>query len=184
MLLRRLLLSCLFVATPALAASQGDWFASLYTGDGVELRSDERIFTLFALFNALGFDQGPQTRTEPVPKIVYHPVRQLVRGRVIGGEASVRETADAFFDKHQASLRRYLAWAVQAGQPPFKDGPKAKDLQELKGFEQVLAKAWTGWKLEELFGQVQPDYRKAIKAYLPVIDGPLAKARKVLGTPD
>lgn len=181
---RRLVVAALLVCAPAFAGTQGDWFASLYTGDGVELRNDERIFTLFSIFNALGFDQGPQTRTDPVPKIVYHPVRQIVRGRVIGGDPAVREAADAYFDKHQASLRKYLSWTVQAGQPPFKEGAKAKDLQELKGFEQVLAKAWTGWKLDEVFAQVQGDYRKALKTYLTAIDAPLAKTRKVLGTPE
>ena len=58
----RLLALLVLIATPAFAASKGDWFASLYTGDGVELRNDERIFTLFAIFNAMGFDEGPVTR--------------------------------------------------------------------------------------------------------------------------
>jgi hypothetical protein len=172
------------LALPARAGSQGDWFASLYTGEGVELRNDERIFALFAVLNAVGFDQGPVTRKEPVPKVGYHPVRQQVRARVIGGDPEVRKAADAFFDTHQAALRKYLAWAVQADSPPFAAGAKSKDLAELKGFEQVLAKAWTGWKLEELLGQVQPEYRRSLKGYLAVIDGPLGKARATLKTPE
>lgn len=183
-LMTRLLALLALLSTPALAASQGDWFASLYTGDGVELRNDERVFTLFAIFNALGFDQGPVTRKEPVPKVIYHPVRQQVRGRVIGGDPEVRKAADAFFDAHPANLRKYLTYAVQADQPPFAAGAKAKELQELKGLEQVLAKAWAGWKLEELMGQVQQEYRKSLKAYLTVIDGPLAKARATLKVPE
>ncbi len=168
----------------AYAASQGDWFASLYTGEGVELRNDERVFALFAIFNALGFDQGPVTRKEPISKVVYHPVRQLVRGRVIGGDPEVRKAADAFFDAHQVPLRRYLSYVVQSGSPPFSAGAKAKDLQDLKGLEGVLARAWTGWKLDEVSGQVQAEYRKALKGYLPVIDGPVSKARAVLKTPE
>ncbi len=174
----------LLTAVPALAASQGDWFASLYTGEGTELRADERIFTLFAVLNAAGFDQGPVTRQEPVPKVTYHPVRQQVRARVIGGDPEVKKVADEYFDKHAFPLRRYLAWAAQAGQPPFKDGAKAKELQDLKGFEAVLAKAWTGWKLEELMGTVQPEYRRVLKSYLSAIDAPLTKARATLKVPD
>lgn len=166
----------------ALAASQGDWFASLYTGDGVELRNDERVFTLFAIFNALGFDQGPVTRKEPVAKVVYHPVRQQVRARVLGAEPEVRKAADAFFDAHPASLQKYLTWVVHGDAPPFVSGPKAKELAELKGFEQVMARAWAGWKLDELSAQVQAEYRKTLKSYLPVIDGPLTRARGLLKT--
>lgn len=182
--MRALLIGLVVLATPAFAGSQGDWFASLYTGEGVELRNDERIFALFAIFNALGFDAGPVTRKDPIPKVVYHPVRQAVRGRVIGGDADVRKAADAFFDAHQVALRKYLSYVVGTSQPPFASGSKAKDLQELKGLEMVLQKSWTGWKLDELFGQVQGDYRKALKAYLPVLDGPLTRARATLKTPD
>ncbi len=52
------LLSAPAPAAPAASASSavsaGDWFASLYTGEGIELRADERVFALFALFNATG----------------------------------------------------------------------------------------------------------------------------------
>lgn len=172
------------VSTTALASTQGDWFASLYSGDGVELRNDERVFALFAVLNASGFDEGPVTRKEPVPKVTYHPVRQLVRSRVIGGDAEVKKGADAFFDAHPQSLRKYLTYALHSAQPPFASGAKAKDLAELKGFEQVLARAWTGWKLDEVMAGVQQDYRQALKVYLPVIDGPLAKARATLKIPE
>src|SRR5687767_3412176 len=131
-------------AAPAPAPVQGDWFASLYTGEGIELRADERVFALFAMLNAVGYDQGPITRKEPVPKALYHPVRQQVRQRVIGGDADVRKAADAFLDAHPVALRRYLTYAVSAAPPPFSTGAKAKDLQDLKGLEGVLQKAWSG----------------------------------------
>ena len=180
----RLLALLVLVATPAFAGSKGDWFASLYTGEGVELRNDERVFTLFAIFNAMGFDQGPVTRKDPIPKVIYHPVRQQVRGRVIGADPEVRKAADAFFDAHPAMLRRYLSYAVASDQPPFAAGAKAKELQELKGLEQLLAKAWTGWKLEELMGAVQGDYRKVLKSYLSGTDFPIARARALLKVPE
>lgn len=162
------------------AAAQGDWFASLYTGEGIELRADERVFALFSLLNAVGYDAGPITRKEPVPKVQYHPVRQQVRSRVIGGGEDVRKAADAFLDAHPVALRRYLAYAVSASPPPFANGAKAKDLQDLKGLEAVLAKAWTGWKLDELMGTVQGEYRKVLKSYLTAIDAPMLKARDIM----
>ncbi len=182
--MRSFLTLALALATPSFAASQGDWFASLYTGEGVELRADERVFALFALFNAAGYDVGPVSRKDPVPKVKYHPVRSLVRAKVIGGDPSVKQAADDFFDKHPASMRQYLAYAVNGAPPPFSSGPKAKELADLKGFEQVLAKAWSAWKLDEVMAAVQGDYRKALKAYLTAIDGPLAKERAILKVPD
>ena len=180
----RLFALLVILASPALAGSKGDWFASLYTGEGVELRNDERVFALFAVFNAMGFDQGPVTRRDPIPKVTYHPVRQQVRGRVIGGDPEVRKAADAFFDAHPTGLRRYLSYVVGSDQPPFAAGAKAKDLQELKGLEQLLARAWAGWKLEELMGTVQGDYRKVLKSYLTGTDFPLGRARALLKVPE
>ncbi len=180
----RLLALLVLVGSPSFAGSKGDWFASLYTGDGVELRNDERVFTLFALFNAMGFDQGPVTRRDPIPKVIYHPVRQQVRGRVIGGDPEVRKAADAFFDAHPTVMRRYLSYALGSDQPPFAAGPKSKDLQELKGLEQLLAKAWVGWKLEELMGSVQGEYRTVLKSYLTGTDFPIARARALLKVPE
>ena len=117
------------LATPVWAAGpQGDWFASLYTGEGIELRNDERVFTLFSVLNATGFDQGPVTRREPVPKIIYHPVRQAVRARVLGGDPEVRKAAEAFFDAHPVSLQRYLALASTASSPLTSARPLAPSL--------------------------------------------------------
>jgi hypothetical protein len=169
-------------APQALAGTEGDWFASLYTGEGTELRADERVFALYAIFNATGYDVGPVTRKDPVPKVAYHPVRQTVRARVLGGDPEVRKAAESFFDTHQQPMRQYLAWAAVTPPPPFASGPKStdKEIAALKGFDQVLAKAWNGWKLGEVMGQVQSDYRKALKTYLTAIDGPLGKAQKTL----
>ncbi|MBL8953734.1 MAG: hypothetical protein JNK82_23365 [Myxococcaceae bacterium] len=171
-------------AAPAAAHQQGDWFASLYTGEGIELRADERVFALFAMLNAVGYDGGPITRKEPVPKVLYHPVRQQVRQRVIGGDAEVKKVADAFLDAHPVALRRYLAYAASAAPPPFSTGATAKDLQDLKGLEAVLARAWSGWKLDELMGTVQGEYRKVLKSYLSAIDTPMQKARDLLKVPE
>ena len=174
----------LFAAPVVAAGTQGDWFASLYTGEGIELRNDERVFALFSVLNATGFDQGPVTRREPVPKVSYHPVRQAVRARVLGGDPEVRKAADAFFDAHPVSLQRYLAYALGSGPPPFKEGSKNKDLADMKGLEAVLSKAWAGWKLDDLMGQIQQEYRRSLKAYLTVVDQPLIKARAALKLPE
>jgi hypothetical protein len=103
---------------------------------------------------------------------------------VIGGDAEVRKAADAFFDAHPTAIRKYLSYVVASDTPPFATGAKAKELQELKGLEQLLAKAWAGWKLDELMGTVQGEYRKVLKSYLAGTDFPISRARTLLKVPE
>ncbi|MGQ0504739.1 MAG: hypothetical protein ACT4TC_05415 [Myxococcaceae bacterium] len=176
----------LLVSAPVLAApaADSDWFASLYTGDGAELRADERVFTLYALLNAMGYDDAPISRQNPLPKRAFHPVRTLVRQKVLATPPELRKQADAFFDSHPAPLGRYLAYTVHSAAPPFASGAKAKELADLKGFETLLANVYTQWSLQDLMGQVQSEYRKGLKGYLTAIDAPLTKARKLLKVPE
>lgn len=179
LMIRVLVLQGLF-AQSALAATEGDWFASLYTSGGVELRPDNGVFTLFSVFNAVGLDHGAIVRSNPVPKTSYPKVRELVRSRVLGVEAEVRRAADAFLDAHQIPLDRYLAYALSIDAPSF-DHPPASG--ELKGLDQLLRQAWTGWRLEELVSDAQAAQRQALKAWLPVLDEPLGRAKEALRSP-
>jgi len=172
---------CVLASAPARA--EADWFASLYTGDGIELRADERVFTLYALLNSMGYDAGPVTRQYPLPKVTLHPVRASVRAKLLAADPEVRRLADSYFDAHPQPIGHYLAYALNSASPPFATGAKAKELADLKGLEGLLAKAYASWKLDELMGQVQGEYRKALKGYLTVLDGPVAKARKLLKIP-
>jgi hypothetical protein len=168
------------VAMCSTAHAEGDWFASLYTGDGVELRADERVFALYTVLNALGYDKAPVSRQNPIPKYAFHPVRQEVRLKVGALDPVVRKQADAFLDAHPQPLQRYLGYALALGPPPFDQPPKSKEWNELKGFDAVLRNAYGTWNLPELLAQEQGEYRKALRAYLPAIDGPMGKLRKML----
>lgn len=173
-----------FFLLASTARAEKDWFASLYTGDGIELRADERVFALYALFNAMGYDDAPLARQDPIPKRKFHPVREQVRSKVLAIDPELRKQVDAFFDAHPQPLGRYLAYAASSAPPPFSTGAKAKELSDLKGLEGLLAKAWTGMKLSELMGGVQAEYRKGLKGYLTAVDEPMAKARKMLRVPE
>lgn len=170
------------LAAPAFA--EADWFASLYTGEGVELRADERVFTLYALLNAMGYDEAPVVRKDPLPKYYFHPVRQQVRTKLLAADPAIRQQADLFFDGHAKPLQQYLAYTVQSAPPPFQTGAKAKELQDLKGLEGLLRAVHSQWNVPELLASVQGEYRKALKPYLTSIDGPLTKLKKVLRVPD
>ena len=182
MVSRLSLLASLLLSAPALAES--DWFASLYTGEGVELRADERVFTLFSLLNATGFDDAPVTRQYPVPRRVFHPVRQQLRARVLSGEGTLRDQGQVFFDAHPVPLERYLAYTLQSASPPFSSGAKAKDLQDLKGLEGVLKSVHAGWSLQDALAQAQGEYRRALRPYLATLDEPLLKLRATLKVPE
>lgn len=180
--MRALAVLCLLFAVPARA--EGDWFASLYTGDGLELRADERVFALYALLNAMGYDEAPVARSQPVPKRLFHPVRREVRLRLAALDSEVRKQADTFFDAHPKPLPRYLAYTLSGSPPPFVQGPSSRELAELKGLEGLLAKAYSSWKLDELLASVQSEYRKGLLSYLGALDGPMARARKLLRVPE
>jgi hypothetical protein len=169
---------------PASAAGTGgDWFASVRTEGGLEVRADARVFTLFALLNAMGYDAAPLARREPLPAPRFHPVRQRVRERLAAAPAEVRQAADAFFDAHPVPLDRYLAFTVQAGEPPFEQGPKGPEGRELAGLEGLLRAAHTRWGLGELLAAELPEYRRAARGYLPVLDIPFQRARQLLKGP-
>ena len=171
-------------ATSAFAADgESDWFASLYTGEGIELRADERVFTLYALLNAMGYDEGPVAREFPLPRYQFHPVRQQVRTKLLSAPPDVRDQANAFFDSHAKPVEHYLRYALHSAPPPFTSGAKAKELQDLKGLEGLLKATWTQWKLDDLMAQVQGEYRKGLKAWLVAVDEPMLKARKLLSVP-
>jgi hypothetical protein len=172
------------VAICSTARAEGDWFASLYTGDGVELRADERVFALYTVLNALGYDKAPVSRQNPIPKYAFHPVRQEVRLKVGALDPAVRKQADAFLDGHPQPLQRYLGYALALGPPPFDQAPKAREWSELKGFDAVIRNAYSTWNLPELLAQEQGEYRKALRGYLPAIDAPIAKLRKMLRVGD
>jgi hypothetical protein len=164
--------------------ARSDWFASLYTGEGTELRADERVFTLYALLNAMGYDEAPVAREFPLKRHQFHPVRQQVRARLLTSAPELRDQANAFFDAHPRPIERYLQYTVNSAPPPFSTGAKAKDLQDLKGLETLLRNVYTGWKLDELMGDVQGEYRKGLRAWLTVIDEPMQRARKLLAVPE
>jgi hypothetical protein len=174
----RLLTACVLLSTaPALA---GDWYASLYTPQGLELRSDERVFTLFSLLNAEGYDAAPLARTEPVPRPRFHPVRSAVRVKAATTSPELRAKVTAFMDAHPQSIERYLAYTLHTEAPGFSAAPKGKEFKDLAGLESLLAEAWNGWKLDGQLGAAEDEFRAALRGYLPALDAPFERARKLL----
>jgi len=167
------------------AAQAEDWANSLYSEGGIELRADERVFTLFAALNEMGLDDAPVSRKDPIPKREYDPVRQQVRDAV-NLDPALRAKFEAFFDAHPAPLRTYTAYVLSLGDAPGFAAPEkpAKELAQLAGFEKLLAEFYAQHGIQKLFDAVQPQHREALKRYQPVVDKPIAAAREILKAPE
>jgi hypothetical protein len=163
-----------------LAHAESDWFASMYSPGGVEFRDDSRVFSLFALFNRAGYDAGPLRREHPVPSYRYTPARVHVREALAGAEPSVLQRAQAFFDAHPLPLERYLALAVRMED----EDEVPAEMRELEGLETLLDQVETRWPVPALQAETFDDYRAAMRAYLPVVDAPLQRARQLLQAPE
>jgi hypothetical protein len=172
------------MGTPAVAQPVNDWFASLYTPEGVELRADQRIFDLYAVFNAMGYDEAPVSRRDPVPKREFNPVRQQVRMAAAAGlDEALRQKIDAFFDSHPVPAAKYVAYTLRLSAAP-NFTPTADAGRDLAGLEGLLSAADAKLKLSDAFEKTQGDQRSMLKSYLKDIDGPLAAARKLLKLKD
>jgi hypothetical protein len=180
-------LSLALLASPCVGADGSDWFASVYTGDGVEIRQDEGVFTLFAMLNSAGFDSGQVTRALPFPKVEFGPVRNRVRAVVLGGDSETRKMVEVFLDAHPVELNRYLSHVLQ-GAAPLTASEKlqrlaANSASDLKGLDVVLQQVSTTFNIPTLLAASQSDFRSAAKAYLPLLDALLSKSRKLIRSP-
>lgn len=162
------------------ARAEADWFASIYTPGGIELRADGRVFSLFALLNRTGYDAGPLRREHPVPVYRYSPARTRVREALAGANPSVLQRAQTFFDAHPLPLERYLAVAVRLED----DAPIPAELRELEGLETLLDHVEARWPVAALRAETFDDYRAAMRASLAVVDRPLQRAQRLLRVPE
>ncbi|MBN1206834.1 MAG: hypothetical protein JXB05_18265 [Myxococcaceae bacterium] len=174
------LLAVLLVFGAPLAHAETDWFASVYSPAGTEIRADARVFTLFALLNRAGYDDGPLRREHPIPAYRYPPARVRVREALASADPSVLQRAQAFFDAHPVPLERYLALAVLLDE----EEELPRELRHLGGLEPLLDRAEEKWPLLVLREETFDDYRAAMRSYLAAVDAPLQRARRLLRLPE
>ncbi|WP_224249821.1 hypothetical protein [Hyalangium gracile] len=163
-----------------LARAETDWFASVYTPAGVEVRADARVFALFCLLNRAGYDAGPLRREHPVPAYRYPPARVRVREALASADPAVLQRAQAFFDAHPLPLERYLALTVRIEDET--DIPA--EFRELEGLETLLDLVEERWPLPVLRTETFDDYRSVMRSYLAVLDAPLQRASRLLRLPE
>jgi hypothetical protein len=169
------------MARPARAASDHDFYLSLLGDSGVEVFSDERLYALFAAFNALGYDQGPAVRKEPIPRASFTPLRVATRAQIQMSVALQKRFQD-FFDAHPSSRDAYIGYVLTLGPAPAftptsSGSPKGKSLA---GFEKLLAAHETEAHVAQVYQSLTPQLRGALKSALAELDSPCRAADKFL----
>jgi len=165
---------------PGVASAQ-DWANSVYSEGGVELRIDERIFTLYAALNELGLDDAPVGRRDPLPKREFDPVRRAVRDSIVM-TPDLRARFEAFFDQHPLPLRSYVAYTLSLGDAPgFKAAAKAPaGAESLKGFEALLGEFYGAGRIKEILGKLTDGQREVLKRFRTGVDAPISEIRQAL----
>jgi hypothetical protein len=174
------LLAVLLALGPSSAQAEPDWFSRIYTPRGTELRADSRVFTLFALLNRAGYDEGPVRRQHPVPAYRYSPARARVREALAGADPTVLQRAQAFFDAHPLPLERYVALAILLED----DTPVPAELRELEGLEALLDQVEEHWPVASLRAETFDHFRAEMHSYLAVVDAPTQRAQHLLRMPE
>jgi hypothetical protein len=104
---RGLLVAIAMVAAPATAQWSS---AAVVTEDGVELSVDARVFALFAVLNALGYDDDTVTGPPPLSQPQYAAARSKLRSSL--GRIEVKDLK-ALVDKNPAPVRDYVAAVLE-----------------------------------------------------------------------
>ncbi len=169
------------VARPALAAPDHDFYLSLLGESGIELFSDERLYALFAAFNALGYDNGPVVRKDPIPRASFSPLRVASRAQ-IQMSVTLQKRFQDFFDAHPMSRDAYVAYALSLGPAPAftPAGGSAPKGKSLAGFEKLLAAHEGEAHVAEVYESLTPQLRDLLKAALAQLDPSCKSADKFL----
>lgn len=179
------MLTSLFVATLSMAAAaQGEADAPdrLFTSQGVEIRSDERVFVLFAALNGLGYSEETERKGPPLRAPVFHPIRLQVRDALRKlDEAGKLTSIRTVFDDNPAEIEVYLE-AILASEAGEKNlSPQAKKImpaiESLDAFRQKVG-------LAKLFDTIAIEQRTHAKELKTRIEKGLAAAGKMIGASD
>ena len=169
------------VARPALGATDHDFYLSLLGDSGLELFSDERLYALFAAFNALGYDNGPVVRKDPIPRASFSPLRIASRAQ-IQMSVSLQKRFQDFFDAHPMSRVAYIAYSMSLGPAPTFAAPSgsAPKGKSLAGFEKLLAAHEGEAHVAEVYQSLTPQLRDLLKSTLAQLDPSCRSADKFL----
>jgi len=121
--------------------------------DRVEVRSDERLFTLFAALNGAGYDEGLKESG---------PVRQVVREKLGDLALKVLEPVRRYRDEHPQPLEAYVRYVLTLGPPPGFAEQRAPE--GLDGLGRVLADFYRAAGVADLWKAQAEAHAQAVAA--------------------
>lgn len=140
---------------------------SLYTEDGVEIGVDGRVFALFAMLNALGFDDDTLRGPPPVRKPLHAAARQKARQNLGRPGPSLR-ALEAVLAKNPVEPQAFVAAALELGPAPNFEEEGASPLAK------AIAGPLRDWFNEEggaaVLRIVGDEARATQKKLLPLLD--------------
>ena len=157
--------------------AQAQWSSSsVFTEDGIEIGVDARVFSLFATFNAVGYDIDSIVGPEPLLRPQYAAARQKLRGNL---GRQVLQDIQNVVDKHPKPIAEYVRAVLELGPAPKFESPK-----NASALAKALAEPLREWFNEEggaaLLKNVSEDAKALQKKLLPIIDGAEKAATKLV----
>ena len=162
------LLLLLFVAQ--VDAEQGDWFARLPMGEGVELVRDERPIALGAFFDAAGFVEGEKRQSLPFVTYRYSGLRSEVREALRSAPRELLASSEQFVEGHPIVADDYLRVALSG-----------KDDQALAGLGSIISKVSSAIELPRRASASFFAERARMRVYKAELAAPLAQLLGLLG---
>lgn len=141
---------------------------SLFSDESVEIRADERLFTLMLLMNGMGWSEAAEYGPEPLKSPLYKGVRKDLIDKLSAYRErylpkAVLNRAKRFVTEHPGSLKDYIEACLHMSRAPEFKFQKTlpKSLAKLKGLDDLLRSTWKGARVRVLMSR----YKE------PLIDG-------------
>lgn len=150
------------------ASAQWGKSASLFSEDGVEVSLDVRVFGVFALLNAIGYDAEQELGPPPLRRPQFSAVRDEMRSRM-GRPGPATQMMKQVVKDFAVSASSYTEAALELGAAPKFEAPA-----DASALAKALVEPLRNWHNEEggaaNFGAVAPMSGAAQKGILTQVD--------------
>jgi tetratricopeptide (TPR) repeat protein len=139
---------------------------------GIAVEASQQLFATMCALDAAGFDADESTLAEM-------PSRLALRGELLNLHGPATEALRQFYRDHLLAdpgetLSRYITFALVVGPPPdfryqVDTDLLPPDVVSLEGFQRILAAFYHEAHLDIRWTQIEPEYRRSIARYQPVV---------------
>lgn len=176
--------ACLiWIAASTAVFAAEDPLDALYSSSGIALRSDERLFALYAVFNALGYDEAPIQRERPFAIRRLSSVRQRVKAE-FSLEPDLARRFESLFERAPLAIEAYARCAISLDQAFAETADTAAACGAgLRELPVLLRQARASGTLQALYADAARAARDQLKPHLPRLDAAIGRLRASLDIP-